>query len=104
MSKDSGCRCSITGGVIRSLCSLFHELCTHVLECVFQLDFFCNRHTVFCHNGTTVFFLNNDIAAFGAERRSDSFRELGYSTEDLGPGIGTRSEEHTSELQSQSNL
>src|ERR1017187_2268004 len=64
-------------GHIGSLGSHFaHHLCAHVLQRIFQLDLFGHRHTVFGDVGAAEFLLQNDIAAFGAERYFNGVGQL----------------------------
>ena len=37
---------AVTCNVIGLCCNFFYQLCTHVLECIFQLDFLCNGNTI----------------------------------------------------------
>ena len=43
----------------------------HVLECVLEFDFAGHCHTILSDVGGTEFFLDNDVAAFGAESYLD---------------------------------
>ncbi len=67
LCEDRRCCGSVTSN-IRSLGSdFFDHLSAHVLEAIFQLDLFCNGHTVFCHNGRAEGLFDHDVAAFGSE-------------------------------------
>ncbi len=47
--------------------NLFHHLRSHVLDGIFQFNFFGNGYAVLGYGGGTEFFLDHHIAAFGAQ-------------------------------------
>ncbi len=59
---------AIAGHVVGLLGDLAHHLRAHVLELVFELDFFGDRYAVFGDAGRAEAFVEHDIAALGAER------------------------------------
>ncbi len=71
--NDGLCQNSCGSGavtrVVRGFGSHFlHHLGAHVLQLVFQLDFFRHRYTVFGHGRRTERLIQNHIAAFGTQR------------------------------------
>ena len=77
-------RCAVTGN-IRGLRSDFADhLRAHILERVLQFDLLRDRHTVFGDRRGTELLVDNDVAAFRAERNFDRVCELVYSAQNSG--------------------
>ena len=79
--------CSAVAGVVGSLVGDFLDhLGAHIFKGVFKLDFFRNAYAVLCYQGSAVFFVDYDIAAFRAESRLDCFGKNRYARENLFTG------------------
>ena len=60
-----------------------HELSAHVLVGVLEIDFLCDRHAVFRDGGAAEGFLNDHVAAAGAEGDLDGTGELTDAAADV---------------------
>ena len=58
---------TVTGSVVRFRGNFFHHLCAHVFELVFQLDFTCNRNTIFGDGWRAEGFVQHYVTAFRAQ-------------------------------------
>ena len=62
---------SSSGAVARHVVGLgghfADNLCAHVFKRVFNLNFFCDSHTVVGDEGSTVRFVENDVSSLGTE-------------------------------------
>src|SRR5690606_38281247 len=58
---------AVTGGIGGLGSNFFHELCAHVFEFVFQLDFFGDGNTVFGNRRRAECLVDNDVATLGTE-------------------------------------
>ena len=62
---------AVTCNVIGLCCNFFYQLCTHVLECIFQLDLFCDGHTIVGDQRSTVGFIQCYVTSLGSKGYSD---------------------------------
>ena len=63
--SQNGSSCgTITCYIIGLGSNFFYQLCTHVLECIFQLDLLCNGNTVVCNERSTILFIQNNVSSF----------------------------------------
>src|SRR5690606_4410477 len=82
---EDGCRGGTIAGDIAGLRSdLADHLCTHVLERVFELDLFSDGHAILGDGRRAEFFVDDDVAAFGAEGHLDRIRKLVDTAQDSG--------------------
>ena len=61
-------RCSVTGIVVGLRSDLLDHLCTHVGECILELNLLGDRHTVLGDLGSTELLVDNHVATLGAQR------------------------------------
>ena len=67
---------SVTCDVIGLGRNFLHELGAHVLELVFEFDFFCDRDTVVGDRWSTKLLVEHDVAALRPEGHFDRIGEL----------------------------
>ena len=67
---------AVAGGVAGLAGDFAHHLGAHVFIGIFQFDFLGDGHAVFGDGRGAEFFVENDIAAFRAERGLDGSREF----------------------------
>ncbi|OPZ82387.1 MAG: hypothetical protein BWY77_00190 [bacterium ADurb.Bin431] len=67
---------AVTGHVAGLGGHFAHHLGAHVLQGIFQLNLFGHRHAVLGHGRGAELFVDHDIAALGAESRTDRFGQL----------------------------
>ena len=53
--------CSISCFFSSFVSDFFYHLCAHVLEFIFEINFFCNGYAIFCYNGDFPLLLQNNI-------------------------------------------
>ena len=79
--------CSAVASIVGSLVRNFLDhLGAHIFKGVFKFDFLRNAYAVLCYQGSAVFFVDYDIAAFRAESRFDCLGENRYARENLFTG------------------
>src|SRR6185369_7052216 len=86
MSQNGGGGCTITGNVIGLLGGFLEELRTHVLEWVFEFDFFRDGNTVVCNRGRTELAVNRHVAALGAKSCTYRVRNSIHTVLELAAG------------------
>ncbi len=86
--REHGCGCrAVTGGIVGFRCRFLHQLRAHVLEWIFQFDFFGDRDTVFGNSRSAVFFIDHDVASLGTHRRGDGACEVCDTFKDFLTGV-----------------
>ena len=74
---QNSCGCgAVTCNVIGLCCNFFYQLCTHVLECIFQLDLFCDGHTIVGDQRSTVGFIQYYVSSLRSKGYSDGICQL----------------------------
>ena len=67
ISQNCSCCCSVTCNIVCLRSNFTNKLCAHVLIRIFELNFFCNRNTVFCDCWCAEFFVEHNQSATRSE-------------------------------------
>ena len=77
---QNSCGCgAVTCNVIGLCCNFFYQLCTHILESIFQLDLFCDGHTIVGDQRSTKGFIQSYVTSLGSKGYSERYLPA-YST------------------------
>ena len=64
LCKNSCSCCTITCYII-CLCSyFFYQLCSHVFESIWKIDFFCDRYTIICDQWSSILLIQYYVSSF----------------------------------------
>ena len=67
---------AVAGSIIGLGGNFTHELCTHVLESVFQLNFLCDGNAIVGDDRAAELLAQNNVAAFGAQGDLNGISQL----------------------------
>ena len=83
LRQNSRRRRAVAGNVVRLRRHFAHHLRPHVLEFVFELDFFGNRDAIFRNERCSISLLDDDVAPLRTQRNFDRVGNLIHATEDF---------------------
>ena len=88
IGQERGGGGAVAGHVVGLHGHLAHELSTHVLDRILQLNFLGDGHAVVGDGGGAVGLLQGDVAALGAKRHLDSVGQLAHAGSERAAGVG----------------
>ena len=83
LRQNSRRRRAVAGNVVRLRRHFAHHLRPHVLEFVFELDFFGNRDAISRNERCSISLLDDDVAPLRTQRNFDRVGNLIHATEDF---------------------